>query len=136
MRLESVIDPAEDDSYYPGIRNDEGILESIDLRQLIENIVRDIGKGHEAGRISARFHNTISDLILNTVLEISNDCGIRKVALSGGTFQNRYLSERTENLLKENGIEVLVPLKIPANDGGIALGQLAIAAKKRSLGLV
>ncbi len=92
--------------------------------------------GHDPGLISARFHNTISDLILDTVIKISSDSGIGKVALSGGTFQNRYLSERTEILLKENGFEVFLPLQLPANDGGIALGQLAIAAKHRSLGLV
>ena len=106
------------------------------MGQIFENIVRDIDRGLDPGRISALFHNTVSDLILNTVRGISKDYGIKKVALSGGTFQNKYLSERIENHLEEKGFEVFVPLQLPANDGGIALGQLAVAAKKRALGLV
>ncbi len=53
--------------------------------------------------------------------------------LSGGTFQNRYLLERTEELLVKNGFKPYFQSTIPSNDGGIALGQIAIAAKKRQL---
>ena len=60
--------------------------------------------------------------------------GIEKVVLSGGTFQNRYLLEKAGNLLHKNGFRPYFQEHIPSNDGGIALGQLAIAAKRRSLG--
>ena len=55
------------------------------------------------------------------------------LALSGGIFQNRYLLERTENLLAQNNFEVFSNNNFPANDGGIALGQLYIAANKRKI---
>jgi len=103
---------------------------------IITKIVEDIKNGVDRGQISARFHNTIAAVILETVNRINMERGIRKVCLSGGTFQNKYLSGRIENLLSEAGLEVLVPLQLPANDGGIALGQLAIAARRRSMGLI
>jgi hydrogenase maturation protein HypF len=59
-----------------------------------------------------------------------------KIALSGGTFQNRIILERAENKLKTNGFEVYTQSSVPSNDGGIALGQMAIAAKRRALGMI
>lgn len=130
MRLEAVIRRGENGRYpYTG-------GDVIGMGPAIENIVEDLVRGVDPGVISARFHNTVAIIILETVTRISNDHGIKKVALSGGTFQNRYLSGRIENQLKDKGFEVLLPLQLPANDGGIALGQLAIAAKLRSSGLI
>jgi hydrogenase maturation protein HypF len=130
MRLEASIEAGEEGSY------SYKAGEMLEPGPIIEGIVRDITGGVGPGKISARFHNTISMIILETVSRISNEYGIRKVALSGGTFQNRYLSERIEKQLVEVGFELLLPLQLPANDGGIALGQLAVASKKRSLGLI
>jgi len=59
---------------------------------------------------------------------------LKKVVLSGGTFQNRYLLETTEKLLTDMGFEVYTQSDLPSNDGGIALGQLAIAANLRETG--
>jgi hydrogenase maturation protein HypF len=67
------------------------------------------------------------------VLQTSQQNGIKKVALSGGSFQNRYLLSGLENKLTENGFEVYSQQQIPANDGGLALGQLIIASEKRRL---
>ena len=72
--------------------------------------------------------------MVNRVRLISRESGIRTVVLSGGTFQNRYLSSRVESDLEDDQFRVLVPLQVPANDGGIALGQLAIAAMMREKG--
>jgi len=130
MRLEAAITGLEEGNYPWS----DG--EVIGVGTVIESIVKDILSGDEVGLISARFHNTIAAIIISKVKGIRNTHGINKVTLSGGTFQNRYLSDKVENRLRENGFEVLVPLKLPANDGGIALGQLAIAAKHRTLGLV
>jgi hydrogenase maturation protein HypF len=129
MRLESAI--LEDRKAYPFTSG-----KVINLDPTIEGIVEDIKSGLEPGHISARFHNTIAKIILETVAGISRDHGIKKVALSGGTFQNRYLSEMIEDQLAGYGFEVIVPLRLPPNDGGIALGQLAVAARHRSMGLV
>ena len=57
--------------------------------------------------------------------------GIKKVVLSGGTFQNKYLLSNIENRLSENNFEVFKSSQIPSNDGGIAFGQLIIGAKQK-----
>ena len=82
------------------------------------------------------FHNTIISVIFETVKQIAIEYPIRKVVLSGGVFQNKYLLEYTENLLRENNFIVYSHKTIPTNDGGIALGQMAIAAKRREKGCV
>jgi hydrogenase maturation protein HypF len=60
--------------------------------------------------------------------------GINRVVLSGGSFQNRYLSYHAEDRLKRRGFEVFTHREVPCNDGGVALGQIMIAAKKRASG--
>jgi hydrogenase maturation protein HypF len=65
------------------------------------------------------------------VEKIRKETGLKKVVMSGGTFQNRYLLGNLEPRLKRSGFDVYTQNLIPSNDGGIALGQLAIAAKRR-----
>ena len=96
--------------------------------------MKELLAGEDKGIISAKFHNTVGDMIVNRVRRISIDSGIRTVVLSGGTFQNRFLSSYVEACLKEVPFRVLLPRQMPPNDGGIALGQLVIAAKKREIG--
>jgi len=128
MRLENIADMTSDGAYPYG----KGT--SIDTDPIIRGITDDILMGRNPSVISGRFHQTISEIILDTVTRIREDTGINKVALSGGTFQNRLISTLVEPSLQENGFQVYVPMKVPANDGGIALGQLAIAAKRREMG--
>jgi hydrogenase maturation protein HypF len=125
MRLESIIDPREKDDY------DFSIGESIDTSLIIKGICFDIEQQVSAGIMAAKFHNTVINIIFAGVEMIASESNIRRVVLSGGSFQNEYILERTENLLRDNGYEVFSPVEIPANDGGIALGQLAIAAARR-----
>ena len=140
MRLEAAIQP--DEGIYPWIGPGPGDMETaepsshavISVLPMVEAILNDLGSRTGPGVISARFHNTISEIISVTAERISEISGLRTIALSGGTFQNRYLSGRVEQKLKEKGYRVLVPLKFPANDGGLALGQLAVAARQRALG--
>ena len=106
--------------------------ETIDIKPVIMGIAEDILGGKDPGRISGRFHNTVSEIIVNTVCRIRESHGIEKAVLSGGTFQNRLISRLTENALREKGFKVYIPGLLPANDGGIALGQLAVAARKRT----
>ncbi len=78
--------------------------------------------------ISARFHNTVAEAIVQTCRRI----GLPRVCLSGGTFQNTLLLGRTAPALRRAGFEVFLHEKVPPNDGGIALGQAAIAARSLS----
>ena len=78
--------------------------------------------------IAARFHNTLVAAIVETVLKISKQHNINIVALSGGCFQNRYLLEHTVDALSRKQLKVMIHEKVPANDGGVSLGQLTIAS--------
>jgi hydrogenase maturation protein HypF len=99
--------------------------------ETLNGILSDLKARADVRIISTKFHNTIISAIFETVKAISRIEGIRKVVLSGGVFQNAYLLEKVENLLKGEDFEIFAHASIPANDGGIALGQLAVAAKKR-----
>lgn len=93
----------------------------------IKGIITDLLKGADIKEVSSKFHNTVASMIRNVCSGIRQRYGIKKVALSGGVFQNRYLTEKTSNLLKANGFKVYGHVNVPTNDIGIALGQIAIA---------
>jgi hydrogenase maturation protein HypF len=130
MRLESIIDENEEGYYNYDIRGYE-----IDFNPMVHSIVMDMKKGQQPGKISARFHNTIIRLIVDLSEKLRSVEGLNTVVLSGGTFQNSYLCENTEKSLQNKGFIVYLPESVPANDQGIALGQLGIAAELRKLGL-
>lgn len=93
-------------------------------------IMKDLKNQVPVSVISAKFHNTILTIILKVVKRLSQDSGLKKVVLSGGSFQNRYLLSNSIIMLQEQGFEVFAHENVPTNDGGIALGQMAIAAKR------
>ncbi len=128
MRLENLVNPRIQEAY----SYDDGA--EISMAPAFRAMVDEVMRGEDVGLISTKFHNTIAAIIVNRVTKISHESGIRTVALSGGTFQNRYLSSRVESDLADLQFRVLVPRQLPANDGGIALGQLVIAARKREMG--
>ena len=127
MRLESLVRKDCTESY--PFQN----LETFCFDQTIRNIVKDIRNGIDKGTIAAKFHNTIISVIFEFANSIRLNQGINKVALSGGVFQNKYLLEGALEILQKNNFEVYSHSKVPANDGGIALGQLAVASKRREL---
>jgi hydrogenase maturation protein HypF len=99
----------------------------LDFRPMIESIVKDILAGRAAGEISARFHNTLSAAIVEMCCRIRQSDALDRVCLSGGTFQNLYLLDRTVLELRCRGFGVFLHAMVPANDGGISLGQAVIA---------
>jgi hydrogenase maturation protein HypF len=107
---------------------------SVSFKRTFAGMISDLENGVEKAEIAGRFHNTIVEVIVRISKIIRKQSGLDKVVLSGGSFQNRILLEKTEQKLKENNFAVYSHSAIPSNDGGIALGQLAIAAKKRELG--
>ena len=102
------------------------------LDEMVREVLDDLKRKVPVAVISTRFHNTMIGVIAAVVGRLSAETGIRKVILSGGTFQNRYLLGKLEVVLSRDGLEVYSNQIVPANDGGIALGQLAIAAKMRA----
>jgi hydrogenase maturation protein HypF len=126
MRLEAAIESNCKGRYLYMIDN-----KCIVFYKTFQQILNDFEQKVSVGKISAKFHNTIISLILDLSRKIRTETGLNKVVLSGGTFQNRYLLSLSENLLKDQDFEVFTHETVPSNDGGLALGQLAIAAKRR-----
>ncbi len=108
--------------------------EIISFRQTFDEMIHDLRHERSVDHIASKFHHTVVSVILKKVEDISASSGIRKVVLSGGSFQNRILLASTEERLSRLGFEVYSHIRVPSNDGGIALGQLAIAAKQRDIG--
>jgi len=99
----------------------------IDTRPMIRAIAQDTLAGVVIERISTKFHNTVSRIIVEVAGRIRASERLQKVCLSGGTFQNMYLLKASVTALKKAGFEVFVHSVVPANDGGLSLGQAAIA---------
>jgi hydrogenase maturation protein HypF len=81
--------------------------------------------GHSTGVISARFHNTLVEF----VLAVARVVGLNDIVLSGGCFQNVYLTERAVRRLRAEGFRPWWHQRLPPNDGGISAGQVVAAAK-------
>lgn len=101
----------------------------IDLCKTMRQIISDIKEGMSGGVISAKFHNTADAALLEMAKAARDSSKLNLVALSGGVFCNRYLANRLIKLLKKNDFRVLFNREFPSNDGGISVGQAAIAAK-------
>ena len=95
--------------------------------EIVAYLVRARLAGEDPGKLAYGFHRALADEILAACEEAERQTGIRKVALSGGVFQNRLLLELTDHMLKQQGFEVLKHQLVPPNDGGIALGQAVYA---------
>ena len=95
----------------------------LDWRPVISAIIDDLNGGQDTGVISSRFHNTLSSMIV----AVAGRVQVEKVVLSGGCFQNKYLLERTVMELEKEGFGVYTHQRVPTNDGGISLGQVAVA---------
>jgi hydrogenase maturation protein HypF len=100
-----------------------------DWGPMIPEILIDLQKGQPVGVISARFHNTLVEIIV----AIAQRIGEFRIVLTGGCFQNRYLIERSVRRLSEAGFKPYWHQRVPPNDGGIALGQVVAATRSRSL---
>jgi hydrogenase maturation protein HypF len=113
----------------------EGVdLMEIDMRPTIEGIVRDLSAGRDTGYISACFHNTVAAAVIEVCERLRQQEGLNRVCLSGGVFQNIYLLERIVRGLYGCAFEVYLHALVPANDGGISLGQAVIANELLSHG--
>lgn len=129
MALEAIAQSGIEEHYdFELIRKDSEMLQ-IDLRQMIQQLITDIREGISGDIISAKFHNTLAAALLETAEETRKKTKLETVALSGGVFCNRYLTNHLVKLLNKSSFCVLFNRDVPSNDGGISLGQAAIAAK-------
>ncbi len=95
--------------------------------KVISDVVEDALCGLPVTEISGRFHLGVSEMILNVVQQVRERSRLNRVVLSGGVFQNLWLLRRVTESLKANKFEVFTHRRVPTNDGGISLGQAAIA---------
>lgn len=102
----------------------------------IDAVLADLKSGAGRPGMASRFHSTVAAAISEMCGVIRDKCGIATVALSGGVFQNLRLLEETVSLLERAGFRVLTHSRVPTNDGGLSLGQTAIAAELLKNGAV
>jgi hydrogenase maturation protein HypF len=128
MALEAMAAPNCNDSYgFDLVRPDNEPL-LLDLRITLRGLVDDLACKRDRGVIAAKFHNTLAEALLAMASAAREAKGGNLVALGGGVFCNRYLTGRLVGRLQHGDFEVLLNRDVPSNDGGLALGQAAIAA--------
>ena len=116
------------ESYPYSIEMGPDQISALDIAPMIRAIVSDIQKGVPVPQIANRFHRSIAELLANVCDETRSQTGLNIVALSGGVFQNRLLLEQLLALLENRAFSVYINRLVPPNDGGLCLGQMAVAA--------
>ncbi len=128
IELEQLADPAERGAYPATLSGGDPLV--ITGTDLVRAATEDVARGISPTVIAARFHNGVAELIARCCLSLRDSTGVGTVALSGGVFQNLLLLDRTVDLLDNNGFRVLTHCRVPTNDGGVSLGQAAVAAAR------
>jgi hydrogenase maturation protein HypF len=116
-----------DDTLYPFDIQDDCNGKVIRLGRLFDAILNDIRANRSKAEIAYRFHISLARTVALLCSKLSDETGVKVVALSGGVFQNRLLLHLTMEALKEQNLVVIAHKQVPTNDGGIALGQVAVA---------
>ncbi len=128
MEFEAALDGSEAGAYAFEIKND-----IVEHKPAISALLEDIQKHVSIPVISARFHNGLAELVRKACAALRDESGINTVALSGGVWQNIALLERSVARLRADGFNVLLHRQVPANDGGLSLGQALVGAVKIKL---
>jgi len=125
MKLEWARDGIETDEAYPVRISDGPSALVLDWEPLVWEILADAREGVPAAEISAKFHNAL----VEGIVAVAEQVGEERIVLTGGCFQNRYLTERAVGRLRAEGFRPYWHQRIPPNDGGIALGQIVAASR-------
>src|SRR5450830_958988 len=102
----------------------------IRLAPLFAAVLDDLEAGAAAGAVGAGLHATVAAFVLDVCRRVRAATGLSVVAMAGGVFQNRLLADECEAVLAADGFEMLAAGLVPVNDGGVALGQAAVADYK------
>jgi hydrogenase maturation protein HypF len=132
IEFEALADPDEKGSYYFEIvqpHRDQQCF-TIDPAPVLAGLVRDVKERTPIPVISARFHTGCAGMVLNICQALRKESGINEAVLSGGVWQNSVLLKKTVSILEINGFTVYTHQRVPTNDGGLALGQAVIAARR------
>jgi hydrogenase maturation protein HypF len=112
---------ATDESYPFDINGSSPLI--VDWAPMIRAIVDEFRHDRPQSQIACKFHNTLVEMMVR----VARECAEEKVIMSGGCFQNRYLTEHAIQRLRQAGLHPYWHQRVPPNDGGIALGQVAAA---------
>ena len=106
--------------------NSENLI--ISTLPMFEALLEDIRQGHTASRISRKFHNGLVNVFTQVAIALRHRTSLNRICLSGGTFNNLYLTSRLVAQLQCDGFDVFTQNEVPAGDGGLSLGQAMVAA--------
>ena len=129
LELEFAAEGIQTDDHYPLPLVTRSSPFVLDWAMLALSVLADATGGANMAEISAKFHNALAE----SVVAVAKKIGENRVVLSGGCFQNRYLTERTVTRLRAEGFSPYWHQRVPPNDGGIALGQVVAARRANNL---
>lgn len=134
VKLESIADERETGHYPFDINTNAGAHSNMPIiiqwQPVIKHIIEDMQHRIASSIISARFHNSIVEMVVPVCTMLRDSKGINDVVLSGGVFQNNFLLRYLVKKLKLQGFTVYSHKKVPCNDGGLSLGQAVIASER------
>ena len=128
IELEAAIEERGEEHGYPFAIREESGGWIIDSRPMFLALVQDIREGVPTGVISRRFHLGFVDVLARVAALVRARTGLDRICLSGGSFQNCFLSEHLQKRLEADGFQVFTHAEVPCGDGGISLGQAVVAA--------
>jgi hydrogenase maturation protein HypF len=133
IELEALAEEADTKAIYPYsiASTADGII--LDMRHLLRSVVDDLRAEEPRSVIARCFHNTVARATTDVCEKIRETNGVNRVVLSGGSFQNKLLSEGIFSELADKGFEVFTHRLVPPNDGGLALGQAVVAGYKHQI---
>jgi hydrogenase maturation protein HypF len=127
IELEMLVDAEETGDYEWELVREAGTPLQIVATPVIRSVIRDVRRDVPLARIAARFHNSVAEMVHDVCSNLRDSTGLNAVALSGGVWQNGTLLVKSVELLQASGFDVYTHRVVPPNDGGLALGQAAIA---------
>jgi hydrogenase maturation protein HypF len=133
IELEAIADPGCTQEYAFEVAENGHIIKA---EPVIRRAVEDLLDGVSPARVSAKFHLGVAALIRSVAVRARDERGLSRVVLSGGVFQNMFLLERVCRMLKADGFKVFTHGRVPPGDGGISLGQAAVAVARLAAGRI
>jgi hydrogenase maturation protein HypF len=127
VELEALADPGIDEGYAFAIGGEPLVL---DPAPVLEAVLADLRAGIAVAVVAARFHNAVAAAVVEACVRLARAHGVQTAVLAGGVLCNRLLAERAADGLERAGLRVLLPERLPPNDGQIAFGQVAVAAAR------
>jgi len=129
IELEAACDPGARGAYEVSVSEINGSV-LIDPLEALRALVLDVERGTDTGVIASRFHAGIAAATVTACTSAAGSAETDTIVLSGGVFQNRHLLQAAAAGLRDAGLRVLVPERLPPGDGAISYGQAAIAARR------